>query len=160
MKTVIYLGSFDPPTPGDLNIIHRCARMFGNLTVGVLDREYGRATFMSQTDRIVALKRQLFLSENVEILPACDSPDALIKAHQIQVVIRCLRFSRDLEREMQFASAVKRNFPQLELLYMIPDEGSCFLTSDALRAVSQFSTAGKRNPDQAPSDFQLQELPE
>lgn len=160
MKTAVYLGSFDPPTPGDLNIIHRCVRMFDNMIVGVLDREYGRATLMSQTDRIGVLTQQLFPSVNVEILPACDSPDALIKAHRVQVLIRCLRFSHDLEREMQFASAVKRNFPQLELLYMIPDEGSCFLTSDALRAVSQFGSAVKQNPDQAPSDFQLPELAE
>lgn len=160
MKTVIYLGSFDPPTPGDLNIIRRCARMFGNLTVGVLEREYGREALVSQAARIEALTQQLLPSANVKILPACDSPDALIKAHRVQVLIRCLRFSHDLEREIQFASAVKRNFPQLELLYMIPDVGSCFLTSDALRAVSQFGSAVKQNPDQAPSDFQLPELAE
>lgn len=160
MKTAVYLGSFDPPTPGDLNIIHRCARMFDNMIVGVLEREYGREALASRTARIGALKQQLFPSENVEILPACDSPEALIKAHRVQVVIRCLRFSRDLEREMQFASAVKRSFPRLELVYMIPDEGSCFLTSDALRAVSKFSSAGKQNPDQASFHFQLSGLPE
>ncbi len=122
MKTAVYLGSLDPPTSGDLDIIRRCAVKFDALIVGVLEREGAGAESMSLSGRAGVLRRELAGLKNVEIAPVRDSLSELINEYGVQVVIRSLRFGGDLERERRFAFAVKMSFPELEFLYMIPDE--------------------------------------
>lgn len=122
MKTAVYLGSLDPPTSGDLNIISRCAVKFDALIVGVLEREGAGAASMSLPERAGVLRRELAGLKNVEIVPVRASMSELINEYGVQVVIRSLRFGGDLERERRFAFAVKMSFPELEFLYMIPDE--------------------------------------
>lgn len=121
MKTAVYLGSLDPPTPGELNIIRRCAVRFDALIVGVLEREGTGAASMSLPERAGVLRRELAGLKNVEIVPVRNSLSELINEYGVQVVIRSLRFGSDLERERRFAFAVKMLFPELEFLYMIPD---------------------------------------
>ena len=39
MRTVIYPGSFDPPTNGHLDIIQRAVKLFDNVVVAVAKNE-------------------------------------------------------------------------------------------------------------------------
>ena len=117
MKTVIYLGSFDPPTPGDLNIIHRCARMFGNLTVGVLDREYGRATFMSQTDRITDREGYRQYKSNPQVCAGCPYLQQCTESKDHQKTVTRHVWAESLER------AVENEYtPGIQELYKLRKE--------------------------------------
>ena len=55
MKRAIYPGSFDPVTYGHLDIIHRSAKIFDELIVGVLNNVQ-KSPLFSVEERVKILK--------------------------------------------------------------------------------------------------------
>ena len=67
MKIGLYTGTFDPITNGHLDIIHRAAKLFDKLYVGIFNNDKKNPLFTS-TERAEIMCQLLSDSEHIEII--------------------------------------------------------------------------------------------
>ena len=66
MRTVIYPGSFDPPTNGHLDVIQRASRLFDRVIVGVARNESKQPLF-TLAERRNLIEESVADLDNVEV---------------------------------------------------------------------------------------------
>jgi len=99
--SAIYPGSFDPVTNGHIDIARRGAAIMGRLIVAVLDNPHKTPLFTVQER--VDLLRKIFLEDsNIEVEAFSGLLVDYAKKKNIQAIIRGLRGSDDLAKEMPY----------------------------------------------------------
>ena len=100
MKSAIYPGSFDPVTLGHIDIIHRAAKMFDEVTVCILENK-AKTPLFSVDERVRMLQKVCEDIPNVRV----DSYYGLMVDYAKQigahVSIRGVRAVSDFEYELQ-----------------------------------------------------------
>ncbi len=134
MVVAIYPGSFDPLTNGHVDIIHRGARLFDRIVVGVLIN-LEKAPLFTVPER-VAIAREVFRDlPNVEV----DTFDGLLvdyaRRKGASVIVRGLRAISDFEYEMQMALMNRRLSPEVETVFMMPAEPYTYVSSRLVKEV-------------------------
>ncbi len=61
----------------------------------------------------------------------------LAQRHEISVILRGLRAVSDFEYEFQLASMNRRLAPQVETMFLTPDEGYTFISSSLVREIAK-----------------------
>ena len=134
--TAIYPGSFDPPTNGHLDLIHRGSRIFDQLIVAILRNPEKDPLFS------VAEKRRMLESltegfKNVRV----DTFEGLTVDYAARVkataVLRGIRALSDYEYELQMALMNRKLQPDLETVFMMPAEQYSYLSSRLVREVAK-----------------------
>lgn len=108
MKVALFAGTFDPPTLGHQEIIERAARLCGKLYVAVAKSEGKNKRLLKSEERILLLKILTESLKNVEIILLPGLVVDFAKEHGVNVLVRGIRNSADLDYEMQMASANKQ----------------------------------------------------
>ena len=134
MVVAIYPGSFDPLTNGHVDIIHRGARLFDRIVVGVLIN-LEKAPLFTVPER-VAIAREVFQDlPNVEV----DTFDGLLvdyaRRKGARVIVRGLRAISDFEYEMQMALMNRRLNPEVETVFMMPAEPYTYVSSRLVKEI-------------------------
>jgi pantetheine-phosphate adenylyltransferase len=134
MVVAIYPGSFDPLTNGHVDIIHRGARLFDRIVVGVLIN-LEKAPLFTVPER-VAIAREVFHDlPNVEV----DTFDGLLvdyaRRKGARVIVRGLRAISDFEYEMQMALMNRRLNPEVETVFMMPAEPYTYVSSRLVKEI-------------------------
>jgi len=135
MRTAIYAGTFDPITLGHLDLIARAAKIFDKLILAV--SEYSRKqTLFSLKERVAMARRIARKFKNVEV----DSFGGLLvdyaKARKVRVLIRGIRAFSDFEFEFQMALTNRKLAPEIETLFLMPNEDFSYLSSSTVREVA------------------------
>ena len=135
MRTAIYAGTFDPITLGHLDLIARAAKIFDKLILAVSD--YSRKQTLFSLQERVAMARQIARKfKNVEV----DSFKGLLvdyaKARKVRVLIRGIRAFSDFEFEFQMALTNRKLAPDIETLFLMPNEDYSYLSSSTVREVA------------------------
>ena len=143
-RVAVYSGSFDPITNGHLDIIRRACRLFDRVIVSVADNSSKRATFA------VAERVAMIRDSNRGIKGASvDSFSGLLVDHlrrrRARVVIRGIRAVSDMDYEFQMASMNRRLYPEMETVFLMPDENYTYLSSSMIKEVARLGAE--------PSDF-------
>ena len=121
MRTVIYPGSFDPPTNGHFDVIQRASRLFDRVIVGVARNENKKPLF-SLAERRSLIEQSVADLGNVEV----DAFEGLlvkyVEKQKGNAVIRGLRAVSDFEFEFQMALMNRKLNERVEtcLLYTSP----------------------------------------
>jgi pantetheine-phosphate adenylyltransferase len=134
MVVAIYPGSFDPLTNGHVDIIHRGAKLFDRIVVGVLVN-LEKAPLFSVPER-VSIARDVFRAlPNVEV----DTFDGLLvdyaRRKRANVIVRGLRAISDFEYEMQMALMNRRLNPEVETVFMMPAEPYTYVSSRLVKEI-------------------------
>ena len=133
-NTIIYPGSFDPPTNGHLDLIERAAKLFDELVVAVLGNDSKEPLF-SVEDRLAMLREATKPLSNVSV----DSFEGLLVdyAHErgAVLILRGIRAVSDYEYELQMASMNRKLSPDLETVFMLPAEAYSYLSSRLVKEV-------------------------
>jgi pantetheine-phosphate adenylyltransferase len=134
--TAIYPGSFDPPTNGHLDLIHRGSRIFDQLIVAIL-RNPDKTPLFSVSDR----KRMLEdLTEDIKNV-SVDTFDGLTVDFAAKVnagaMLRGIRALSDYEYELQIAMMNRKLSPELETVFMMPAEQYSYLSSRLVREAAK-----------------------
>jgi pantetheine-phosphate adenylyltransferase len=136
-RIAVYPGSFDPVTNGHLDIVHRAARLFDHVIVAVATNPL-KKTFFSMPERLDLLKtalRPLIASKRVSV----DSFDGLLvhyaRRKGAAALVRGLRAVADFEYEFQMALMNRHQAPQVETVFLMPDEKYTYLSSTLLKEV-------------------------
>ena len=135
MQTAVYPGTFDPITNGHTDLIERAARRFGRVIVAIHDNR-AKQPALDWEERIRLARAVLVEHRNVVV----EGFDGLLvefaRRHGAGVILRGLRAVSDFEYEFQLASMNRRLAPEIETLFMTPDEHYAYVSSSLVREIA------------------------
>ena len=136
MKTkALYSGSFDPLTMGHMNIICRAAKLYDELTIGVISNPAKQAMF-SLEEREDMLRAALKDLKNVKVDHFSGLLADYVNRNGFDVVVRGLRATTDFEYEIQMAQMNARLFnDSVETVFLMTDPQYSFLSSSMIKEV-------------------------
>ncbi len=136
MRHCIYPGTFDPITRGHLDVLARASNLFDRVTVAVADNA-GKGPLFSAEQRVALIRPNVTGFTNV----AVTTFDGLLvefavreKAHAI---IRGLRALSDFEFEFNMALMNRHLEPQLETIFVMPNEQFSYTSSSLVKQVAR-----------------------
>ncbi len=128
----IYPGTFDPITYGHIDLIERARQIFSELIVAVADNPHKKPIF-SVKERVDFLK---LATKGLKGIIVDHFDDLVIDyAHKqnAKVLIRGLRMISDFEYEFQMALTNRKLSPDIETIFLMPQESYCYLSSKLLK---------------------------
>jgi pantetheine-phosphate adenylyltransferase len=131
-KIAIYPGTFDPVTFGHIDLIRRAVKLFDRVIVAVVKRPQKEVLFTGK-ERMAMLKIAAAKIPKVSIELFDGLLVNYVKAKKARVMIRGLRMISDFEYEFQMALTNRRLGPEIETIYMMPQEKYCYLSSKLIK---------------------------
>ena len=135
MKTVVYPGSFDPPTNGHLDVIQRASKLFDRVVVAVA-RNNNKSPLFSPIERKELIEESVSDLNNVDV----DVFEGLlidyVKKQNCNIVIRGIRAVSDFEFEFQMALMNRKLNEKIETLFMMPRASYSFLSSHLVKEIA------------------------
>jgi pantetheine-phosphate adenylyltransferase len=127
----VYPGSFDPITPGHLDIIERARHLFARITVLVAVNGDKRPA-ATEPERAIRVRRELPASwDNVSVAAWAWLTAEFCRQHDAGVIIRGVRNRSDLRHEYQLAAMNERL--GITTLLMPAQPGLAGMSSSVLR---------------------------
>ena len=135
MRTVVYPGSFDPPTNGHLDVIQRASRLFDRVVVAVA-KNNNKTPLFSPDERKELIKESVSELANVDV----DVFEGLlidyVTKQNCNIVIRGIRAVSDFEFEFQMALMNRKLNEEIETLFMMPRASYSFLSSHLVKEIA------------------------
>lgn len=134
----VYPGSFDPPTLGHDDIIRRSLRLVDRLIIGVARTATQSKLPLFEVDQRVDLIRRVYADRpEVEVLAFSGLLVDFARKRGARLIIRGLRAVSDFEYEFQMALMNRSLWPEVEVIFMAPDNRHTFLSSSLVREVGR-----------------------
>ena len=133
----IYPGTFDPPTNGHVDLIQRGAKLFGHLTVAVLNNP-GKDPLFSVAERVEMLQEAIGALENVSVATFDGLTVEFARQQGASAILRGIRAISDYEYEFQMALMNRRLAPEIETVFLQPAGRYSFVSSRMLKEVFSF----------------------
>ena len=137
MNTVLYPGTFDPITKGHTDLVERAARLFDRVVVAVAASPKKNPAF-SLERRVDMAKTVLSHLPNVEVVGFSSLLAHFVKEVDANVLLRGLRAVSDFEYEFQMAGMNRKLFPDVETVFLTPDEEYMFISATMVREIARF----------------------
>ncbi len=144
--TAVYPGTFDPLTLGHYDLLERSASLFERVVVVVAGVTNKPGRMFDLEARMAMIRESVAEAgiNNVEV----DRLDCLLmeycRRQRIGVVVRGLRVYSDFEYEFQMALTNRKLAPEIETLFMMPNESYSYVTASTVREIARYggSTGG------------------
>lgn len=136
MAIAIYPGTFDPITLGHADLVRRAAKLFEKVVVAVAVNA-GKQPVCGIDERLDLARQVLAQYPNTEVVSFDSLLVKFARTQNASVVIRGLRAVSDFEYEFQLAGMNRKLAPDLETLFLTPDEKYMFISSSLVREVAQ-----------------------
>ena len=138
MKRAIYPGSFDPVTFGHLDIIHRAASIFDELTVSVLNNKE-KCPLFSVEERVKMLEEATKDLPNVKVESFSGLLIDYARKKNVRVSVRGLRAITDFEYELQIAQTNKLlSAGELDTVFLTTSLEYAYLSSSSVKEIASF----------------------
>jgi pantetheine-phosphate adenylyltransferase len=134
---VVYPGTFDPFTRGHEDLVRRAAHLFEHVVVAIADSETKRPYFTAD-ERIAMAREVLRPFANVEVRGFSSLLMRFVHDQGAQAVLRGLRAVSDFEYEFQMAGMNRNLYPEIETLFLTPDEKYMFISATIVREIARF----------------------
>ena len=134
-NTAIYPGTFDPITNGHIDLLQRAARHFERVIIAVAVSSAKRTCF-SLDERVELARTALQKLDHVEVVGFQGLLVSFAQAQGASIILRGLRAVSDFEYEFQLASMNRKLAPDVETMFLTPDEGYTFISSSLVREVA------------------------
>ncbi|MGA1824935.1 MAG: pantetheine-phosphate adenylyltransferase [bacterium] len=139
MTLALYPGTFDPVTNGHIDLILRAKRLFKSVLVAVAESP-GKKPYFSLSQRIDMLEnslKELSISD-VRVLPFQSLLVDCARENNAAVIIRGLRVVSDFEYELQMALINRKQYSEVETIFMMPDQDLIYLSSSVVKELASF----------------------
>ena len=137
MRKAIYPGTFDPMTNGHWDLVDRASKLFDQVIIGVSESPR-KNTLFSLSERVDMAKELTSSIDNVKVEGFDDLLVDFLDIHDCMVVLRGLRALTDFEFEFHLASANRRLRPNIETIFMTPDESNHFISSTIVKEIARY----------------------
>jgi pantetheine-phosphate adenylyltransferase len=135
--SALYPGTFDPPTNGHVDLIHRGSKLFEHLTVGILKNPVKNPLFTVE-ERVEMLKEATSALGNVSIATFDGLMVEFARRQGATAVLRGIRAISDYEHEFQMALMNRRLAPEIETVFLQPAGRYSFVSSRMVKEVFSF----------------------
>jgi pantetheine-phosphate adenylyltransferase len=136
-RVAIYPGSFDPITNGHEDIVRRALNFCDRVIVAVAHRASQRKEGLFTINERLELIGRVF--EDEPRVSVDDFEGLLVHFAQRQdarLMIRGLRAVSDFEYEFQMALMNRQLWPELETIFLAPDEHYSYLSASLVREIA------------------------
>ncbi len=135
-RIAVYPGSFDPPTCGHTDLVHRGLALADRLVVAVA-RHSTKEPLFTVAERLDMLRAVVGDEPRVTF----DSFDGLLvdfaRQQNATLIVRGLRAVSDFEYEFQMAMMNRHLHPGLETVFLVPPEDATYVSSSLVREVAR-----------------------
>ena len=136
----LYPGSFDPITYGHLDILERATNLFDKVLVTVAVNHRKNAVF-SGDERVQLIKECLKgkdWAKNIEVNQFTGLLVNHAKKVKANTLIRGVRQISDFEYEFRMALTNKRLAPEVDTVFLMPDEHFTFISASLVKEVAHW----------------------
>ena len=137
-RTAVYPGSFDPITLGHHDIVRRSLRLVDRVIVAVAETAtQPKNSLFDLAERVAILQRVYEQEQRVSIASFEGLLVDFARESDAHIIIRGLRAVSDFEYEFQMALMNRSLWPEIEVIFMTPDNKYTFLSSSLVREVAR-----------------------
>jgi pantetheine-phosphate adenylyltransferase len=137
-RTALYPGTFDPITNGHTDLVRRAARVFEKVIVAIAESPH-KVPLLPLKQRIALAQSCLGDVKNIEVVGFSSLLMQFVQEVGAGVVVRGLRAVSDFEYEFQLASMNRHLAPEIETLFLTPDERYSFISSSLVKEVARLN---------------------
>jgi len=137
MRKCVYPGTFDPFTMGHEDLVRRAARIFDVVVLGVA-ASAGKGPYFTLDERIDMAREVLRPFPNVEVHGFSTLLMDFVHAQGARIILRGLRAASDFEYEFQMAGMNRNLHPDVETMFLTPDEKYMFVSATIVREIARF----------------------
>jgi pantetheine-phosphate adenylyltransferase len=137
MRHCIYPGTFDPITYGHLDVLARAAKLFDRVTVAVAGSA-GKAPLFTAEQRVGMIVPNVAAWPHVSVTTFSGLLVEFCMAQKADAIIRGLRALSDFEFEFNMALMNRHLEPDLETLFVMPNEQFSYTSSTLVKQVATF----------------------
>lgn len=148
-RHAVYVGSFDPPTLGHLDIIRRGARLFDKLTVGIGINPDKKPLFDPQ-ERLELVSKIAADLPNVEVLCFEGLTVNFATSLGASVLLRGVRTVSDIEMEFTMALTNHVLASTIETVFLMASEKYSHISSTLIK---QIASLGRDQAEKNLKDF-------
>jgi pantetheine-phosphate adenylyltransferase len=134
-QVAIYPGTFDPVTYGHIDLIKRAQEIFSEVIVAVAHNPHKKPLF-SVKERVAMLKKATAGLSGVEVTAFDGLVVDFARKSKAKVLIRGLRMLSDFEYEFQMALTNRKLLPDIETIFLMPQESYSYLSTKLLKEVA------------------------
>ena len=139
-RIAVYPGSFDPITLGHDDIVRRSLRLVDRVIVAVAETAtQDKNPLFELAERVELLERVYEHEPRVTIQRFDGLLVDFARASNAPIIIRGLRAVSDFEYEFQMALMNRSLWPEIEVIFMTPDNAYTFLSSSLVREVARLA---------------------
>ncbi|WP_213992464.1 pantetheine-phosphate adenylyltransferase [Sodalis sp. dw_96] len=131
----IYPGTFDPFTNGHLDLVTRAAKMFDQVILAIAFSPSKKPLFTLE-ERVALAKDVTRHLTNVEVVGFSDLMANFARQQHANILVRGLRAISDFEYEMQLAKMNQHLMPELESVFLMPDQEWSYISSSLVKEVA------------------------
>ena len=131
-RIAMYPGTFDPITYGHIDLIERGLKIFDRVIVGVAVNEPKQPLF-SAAERVDMVRRTIGRKKNIEVETFKGLVVDFAKQKKVTVLMRGVRMLSDFEYEFQMALTNRKLNPNMETIFLMPNESYAYLTSRLIK---------------------------
>jgi pantetheine-phosphate adenylyltransferase len=135
-RLAVYPGTFDPITNGHTDLVARAARVFPKVVVAIAESPHKKPLF-SLEERIELSRNQMSHLDNVEVVGFGNLLVEFVQQIGAGIIIRGLRAVSDFEYEFQLASMNRHLAPDVETMFLTPDEDYSFISSSLVKEIAR-----------------------
>ncbi|MGH7540086.1 MAG: pantetheine-phosphate adenylyltransferase [Gemmatimonadota bacterium] len=136
--SAVYPGSFDPLTRGHEDIIRRALRLVDRLIVAVAETAtQSKSGLFTVAERVEMIRLVYDDEPGVEVMSFSGLLVEFARSNGARLILRGLRAVSDFEYEFQMALMNRSLWPEVEVLFMAPDNRHTFLSASLVREVGR-----------------------
>ena len=133
--TAIYPGTFDPITNGHVDLIQRAEKLFDHIIVAVA-RNAGKQPMFNLEQRVTLARDALKDFSKTTVLGFETLLVDFMQEQGATVILRGLRAMTDFEYEFQLASMNRHLRPEIETVFLTPEDQYSFISSSLIREIA------------------------
>jgi pantetheine-phosphate adenylyltransferase len=137
LRHCIYPGTFDPITYGHLDVLARASRLFDRVTVAIANNP-GKSPLFTAEERFSMVRPNVERFSNVSLVGFEGLLVDFARAQKADAIIRGLRALSDFEFEFNMALMNRHLEPQLETLFVMPNEQFSYTSSSLVKQVAKY----------------------
>lgn len=130
----VYPGSFDPLHMGHVDIVRRAVRLFPQVLVAVLENTEKKPLFLP-AERVELIRQTFAELPQVRVTSFSGLLVDFMRATGARVVLRGMRVVSDFEYEFQMALMNRRLCPEVETVFLTPQEEFTYLSSRLIKEI-------------------------
>ncbi len=134
-STAVYSGTFDPLTRGHEDLVRRASGLFQKVIIAIAESKK-KAPLFSLEERVDIARRILAGYSNVEVLGFDSLLMDFMRKQGASIILRGLRAVSDFEYEFQMAGMNRSLHPDVETVFLTPDENYMFISATMVREIA------------------------